>query len=77
MIRRLKIAPELFMSFTPGYKFEVVAEAIPFDAKLVGYGINRDCLHFFIDIESPSFTTTTELCPTFRTLAGVDDAHTH
>jgi hypothetical protein len=68
MIRRLKVTPELFMSFQQGARFEVIAEAIPSDAKLVGYGVDRDCFVFFMDIESPSFITTNALCPTFRTI---------
>lgn len=66
MIRRLSIAPEVFLALKAGVLLEVVAEPVPPEAIVVASGMMPGGRDFYLDIESPAFTNTDPLRPRLR-----------
>jgi len=58
MIRRMKIAPELFLVFRSEC-VKVVAHGLPPDARIVDRGV--DGADFFLDVESDEFDSPAQL----------------
>ena len=65
-VRRMEISPSVFLMLNIGVLVEVVGDAVPPRAKIVGSGVT-DLGNWWADIESPEFTGAEPLKVLLRT----------
>jgi hypothetical protein len=65
VIRRMTVVPEMFLYLRHGARLEVIAEAVPQDAKIIGRGLT-EWGDFYLDIDHWAFADASPLTPGFQ-----------
>jgi hypothetical protein len=68
MIRRLSISPCFVADMGPSTIVRVVADPVPRNATIVNRGYDHERDEFYVDLDSPDFTTTDPITPVLRRL---------